>query len=179
MTMNILPTSSLTTRGFTRIARPRARQRGQAAVEIALTLPLLLLLLFGIVVSVFTFYAYIQVSNAAREGARAGSLYRITYPTTGSTPTLSLLQQTVQKAVYDPSVSPPVSALGTLAVSASSFTVTSDVGVIYSGDATSPKSGDVVTVTVNYRYTLPILSAVLPMFPQPLPIVRSVVMEVQ
>ena len=92
---------------------------------------------------------------------------------------MSLLQQTVQKAVYDPSVSPPVSALGTLAVSASTFNVTSDVGVIYSGDAASPKSGDVVTVTVNYRYTLPILSAALPMFPQPLPIVRSVVMEVQ
>ncbi len=179
MTMNPLPT--IRTKG----AKPTlsfgrsSRQSGQAAVEIALTLPVLLLVLFGIIVSVFTFYAYIQVSNAAREGARAGSLYRITYPTTGSSPTLTLLKQTVQKAVYDSSMTPAVSALGTLPVSASSFNVANDVGVMYSGDPTSPAAGDVVTVTVNYSYTMPILSKALPMFPQPLRIVRTVVMEVQ
>ncbi len=179
MTMNILPTSRSTTHGFTRVARPRSKQTGQAAVEIALTLPILLLVLFGIIVSVLIFYAVIQVSNAAREGARAGSLYRITYPTTGSSPSFTLLQQTVQKAVYDPSASPPVSALGTLAVSPGSFSVGTDVGVAYSGDATDPRPGDIVTVTVNYRYTVPIVSQALPMFPQPMPIVRMVVMEVQ
>ncbi len=177
--MNILPTSHSTTHGFIRVARPRTKQTGQAAVEMALTLPVLLLVLFGIIVSVFIFYAVIQVSNAAREGARAGSLYRITYPGTGSSPTFTLLQQTVQKAVYDPSATPPISALGTLAISAGSFNVASDVGVAYSGDATNPRPGDIVTVTVNYRYTVPVVSQALPMFPQPIPIARSVVMEVQ
>ncbi len=177
--MSLLPTTHSTTRGFARTARPRSKQTGQAAVEIALTLPVLLLVLFGIIVSVFIFYAVNQVSNAAREGARAGSLYRITYPATGSSPTFTLLQQTVQKAVYDPSASPPVSALGTLAVSTGSFNVVSDVGVAYSGDATNPRPGDIVTVTVNYRYTVPVVSQALPMFPQPIPIVRMVVMEVQ
>ncbi len=174
----MVPTILSRTQRPTRRTCQLAEQTGQSAVEIALLLPLLLLILFGIIVSVFTFYAYIQVSNAAREGARAGSLYRITYPTTGSSPTLSLLNQTVQQAIYDPGP-PVVSALGTLPISAGSFNVTSDVGVIYSGDATNPRPGDVVTVTVGYSYTLPIVSAALPMFPQPLRLVRAVVMEVQ
>jgi Flp pilus assembly protein TadG len=178
MTMNILSEANSEAYGCICRVHPRTKQMGQSAVEMALTLPLLLLILFGLIISVFTFYAYIQVSNAAREGARAGSLYRITYPSTGS-PTPSLLTQTVQKAIYDSSLNPPVSALGTLPVTASSFNVVNDVGVVYSGDATNPRPGDVVTVTVGYSYTMPIVSAALPMFPQPLRIVRTVVMEVQ
>ena len=179
--MNIL--SSIRSKSVvpTRTARQSTRQTGQSTVEIALTLPLLLLVLFGIVLSVFTFYAFIQVSNAAREGARAGSLYRLTRVEpllNGSTKTWTL-GETVQKAIYDSSVNPPLSALGTLPVSAGSFSVVSDVGIAYSGDPTDPQSGDIVTVTVNYRYTMPVVSTALPMFPQPLNIVRSVVMEVQ
>ncbi len=177
--MNMGPTTQSKTNGFRRMARRRTKQTGQSAVEMALTLPLLLLILAGIIIAAFVFFAFIQVTNAAREGARAGSLYRITYPTTGSSPTLGLLQTTVQKAIYDPSVTPALSALGTLPVSSSSFNVTSDVGVVYSGDPTDPRAGDIVTVTVNYRYTVPVVSAALPMFPQPLRIIRTVVMEVQ
>ena len=176
--MNIRPCTHSKTVELTRRVSRSTKQTGQSAVEIALTLPILLLVLLGIIVSVFTFYAYIQVSNAAREGARAGSLYRITYPSTGSSPSLLLLKQTVQKAVYD-SGPPVVSALGTLPISAGSFNVAKDVGVAYSGDASSPQPGDIVTVTVNYSYTMPIVSQALPMFPQPLHIVRSVIMEVQ
>ena len=164
---------------FTHYMRPRRKQAGQSAVEMALTLPLLLLVVFGIVVAAFVFYGYVQVTNAAREGARAGSLYRIMYATISTSPTPSLLNQIVQQAVYDPSVTPAVSALGTLPVSASSFNVANDVGVAYSGDATDPQPGDIITVTVGYSYTVPIVSAALPMFPQPLRIVRTVIMEVQ
>ncbi len=148
------------------------KQRGQAAVEMALTLPILLLVLFGIIVSVFTFYAYIQVSNAAREGARAGSLFRLTQPTGTLT-----LDQTVQAAIYDSSTGK--SALGNLSPTSPSFNVATDVTVLDSGIKTSPQQGDVLTVTVRYSYTLPIVAATLPMFPQPLRIVRTVVMEVQ
>ena len=59
------------------------RQHGQSAVEMALVLPLLLVLLLGMIVAVFMFYSYIQVTNAAREGARAGSVYRMTRTETG------------------------------------------------------------------------------------------------
>jgi hypothetical protein len=36
-----------------------------------------------------------------------------------------------------------------------------------------------LTVQVTYRYTLPIVAVALPMFPQPLVIVRSIMMEIQ
>jgi len=151
------------------------RQRGQAAVETALLLPALVILLFGIIMTGFTFYAFIQVSNAAREGARAGSLYRITQATSGLT-----LVQTVRQAIYDPGTGS--SALGFLTPTGSSFNVTSDVSVPapvdIDGDGTI-SSGDRLTVTVTYRYSLPILSVMLPVFPQPIVIVRSVEMEIQ
>ena len=154
---------------------PSPRQRGQAAVETALLLPVLIILLFGIIMSGFTFYAFIQVSNAAREGARAGSLYRITQAASGLT-----LVQTVRQAVYDPGTGS--SALGFLSPTSPSFNVTSDVSVPspvdVDGDGTI-SSGDRLTVTVTYRYSIPVLSAFLRVFPQPIVIVRSVEMEIQ
>ena len=150
-------------------------QRGQAAVEIALLLPVLLVLLFGIILSGFTFYAFIQVSNAAREGARAGSVYRITQAGSGLT-----LEETVEQAIYDPGG--PTSALGFLSPTSPSFDVANDVDVVLvdvDADPTVISSGDQLTVTVTYSYTLPLVSVLLPQFPQPIVIVRDVMMEVQ
>ena len=158
--------------------RNSERQHGQSAVEMALVLPLLLVLLMGIIIAVFMFYSYIQVTNAAREGARAGSVYRLT--STGSGLTLA---QTVKQAIYDPVTG--LSALGFLPPTGSSFSVASDVAVTLlkpdntSGDQSDPRPGDRLTVQITYRYTLPIISVALPMFPQPLVIVRSVMMEIQ
>lgn len=47
----------------------------QSLVEFALVLPLLASLLIGLADFGFLFYGHVQVANAAREGARAGSLY--------------------------------------------------------------------------------------------------------
>ncbi len=161
------------------------RQHGQSAVEMALVLPLLLVLLMGIIIAVFMFYAYIQVTNAAREGARAGSVYRMTRFGSGLT-----LNQTIQKAIYDDKgtagdTSDDISALGFLSPTGASFNVVSDVAVTLlkpdntSGDQSDPRPGDRLTVEVTYHYTLPIVSVALPMFPQPTVIVRSVMMEIQ
>ncbi len=156
----------------------RSRQAGQSAVEMALVLPLFLLIVFGLIVSVFMLQAYDQVSNAAREGARAGSNYRITRTTSGLT-----LDQTVQQAIYDSSAG--LSALGALPPTSPSFNASSDVVVSLttaagtSGDKSDPQPGDRVRVKLTYRYTMPIVSQALPMFPQPIVIVRDVVMEVQ
>jgi Flp pilus assembly protein TadG len=54
------------------------RAGGQSLVETALILPILALLLIGIMEFAFMLYAQVQVANAAREAARAGSLYRST-----------------------------------------------------------------------------------------------------
>ncbi len=51
------------------------RSSGQSMVEFALALPLLALLLSGIAAFGFLLYAHVQVANATREAARAGSLY--------------------------------------------------------------------------------------------------------
>ena len=50
-------------------------ERGQSAVEVALVLPVLLLMLAGMVDFGRAFRGYIVVNNAAREGARYGSLF--------------------------------------------------------------------------------------------------------
>jgi hypothetical protein len=158
-----------------------SRVEGQSAVEMAIILPVLLILLVGIVSAGFMFYAYIQVSNATREGARAGSLFRMTQFDTGWT-----LEETVQKAIYDSDTGQ--SALGFLPLDASSFVVTSDVvSTLEDGntsdtcalDTTAPCQGDRLYVEVTYRYTQPFLSTFMPVFPQPLVIVRNVMMEMQ
>ncbi|WP_026370948.1 TadE/TadG family type IV pilus assembly protein [Kallotenue papyrolyticum] len=50
-------------------------RRGQSLVEFAIALPLLALLLSGLVAVGWFLYAHVQVANATREAARAGSLY--------------------------------------------------------------------------------------------------------
>jgi Flp pilus assembly protein TadG len=57
-------------------ARPKSRnaQRGAAAIEFALVLPLLLTLVMGAIDWGWYFFIDQLVTNAAREGARAGSL---------------------------------------------------------------------------------------------------------
>jgi Flp pilus assembly protein TadG len=50
----------------------RRDEAGQALVETALTFPLLFLLFFGIIEFSLVVFSYNTISNAAREGARAG-----------------------------------------------------------------------------------------------------------
>ena len=53
---------------------PRVREEGQSVVEVAFALPVLLLLVLGIVELGNALNAYNQTINAAREGARFGSM---------------------------------------------------------------------------------------------------------
>ena len=155
-------------------------QQGQSAVEIALLLPILLLILFGIVIAGFIFYAHIQVSNAVREGARAGSVYWSTHPISGLS-----LQDTVRKAIYDDkgtiTPSDDVSALGFLPTTSSNFNVATSLlkPDNTAGDVLDPRPGDRLYVSLTYSYTVPIVSAALPMFPQPLKMQSTVMMEIQ
>ena len=50
-------------------------QKGASAVEFAIILPLLLVLLFGIVEFSILFYNKAMITNASREGARAGIVF--------------------------------------------------------------------------------------------------------
>jgi Flp pilus assembly protein TadG len=51
-------------------------QKGVAAVEFALVLPLLVLLAFGIIEFSLALYDKAVITNASREGARAGIVFR-------------------------------------------------------------------------------------------------------
>ncbi len=53
------------------------REEGAAMLEMVIVLPLLMLLLFGILEMGLAFARFQVVSNAAREGAREASLFRI------------------------------------------------------------------------------------------------------
>jgi hypothetical protein len=81
------------------------RAGGQSLVEVTLILPMLALLLMGTVEFASLLYAQVQVANAAREAARAGSLYRSTrYTYAGTNKSCSgypgwSLQDVVEQAV--------------------------------------------------------------------------------
>ena len=59
-------------RRIVELNKPRRRQRGAAAVELAFILPFLMLLIFGIIEFGVMFYDKAVITNASREGARAG-----------------------------------------------------------------------------------------------------------
>ena len=53
----------------------RAGQAGAAAIEVALLLPLVVFLIFGIIELTVLLYDQAMITNASREGARAGIVY--------------------------------------------------------------------------------------------------------
>ncbi len=52
-------------------------ERGASAVEFAIVLPLLLIFVFGIIEFGFAIYDKTMITQASREGARAGTMFRI------------------------------------------------------------------------------------------------------
>jgi Flp pilus assembly protein TadG len=150
---------------------------GQSTVEVALVLPGLIILLLGMIAAGMAFYAFIQVTNAAREGARAGSLIRNTQMINSS------MDTTVKNAICNSSAG--TSALGFLTppsnCSSSSFQVSTDVTTTwdYQASTSAFTAGDKFHVVITYRYTMPVFSAMIPMFPRPIVIKRTVFMEVQ
>jgi Flp pilus assembly protein TadG len=52
-------------------------QKGASAVEFAMILPLLMLILFGIIEFSLLMYNKAMITNASREGARRGIVYRV------------------------------------------------------------------------------------------------------
>jgi Flp pilus assembly protein TadG len=55
----------------------RHNEKGAAIVEFAIILPLLLLLVFGIIEFSLLMYNKAMITNASREGARRGIVYRV------------------------------------------------------------------------------------------------------
>jgi Flp pilus assembly protein TadG len=109
-------------------------QSGASAVEFALILPILLLLVFGIIEMGFVLFDKAMITNASREGARAGILFRVS-PVT-------------EQEIVDVVNTYLGNALITFAESANPTVTVSPP---------NPGPGDNLKVTVAYTYTSLIL----------------------
>jgi Flp pilus assembly protein TadG len=120
-------------------------RKGAAAVEFALILPLLLVVLFGIIEFSILMYDKQMITNASREGARQGIVFRAD-ATTGD---------------YDPFTVPEIEAVvnNYLQNSLINFVSNSHNTVVTGGGA----SGQLLNVTVNYTYSFLGLPSLLPL----------------
>lgn len=160
--------------------------RGQSLVEFALVLPLLLLILLAIIQFGFIFNTQVTITNAAREGARAATIYPYSLAGSQSGPPAC---NTTTKATNDgcrnayalyyaqqafgtlSRTSPQFVTTGTWTQSGSAPTMTytnGDIVVTYTVPAnvadSDPRTGERVTIQVTYRQDLfvPLVSALIP-----------------
>ena len=142
--------------------REQISERGSSAVEIALVLPVVLVLFLGIVEVAFLLFAHVQVANAAREGARTGSLCRLN----GNCDSLTTA---VKDTVFSEAQFLNMTDVGTGGNTA--------VVVQPSSLSYVPAIGDPITVTVTYNYTPPFVSNYVPMFPSQIPVEHTLIMH--
>ena len=130
-------------------ARLRPRTRGQALVEFALLLPVFLLLLVVAVDFGRLFFTYIQINNAAREGAN----YAIHDPTN----TLAIKNQAIGEKNGQAQVGENAINLATSC--ANEFGVSIPCSMAEGGAG----SGSTITVTVNepFKFLTPVIGAIL------------------
>ena len=120
------------------------RQEGASAVEFAIILPLLLILVFGIIEFSILFYDKAMITNASREGAREGIVYRYDPDSGLNHPDDAEIVATVDQYVQNHLIS-----FGSSSVVTTTITRT--------GDA----PGNSLTVTVNYGYNFLVFDSLL------------------
>jgi Flp pilus assembly protein TadG len=160
-------------RRHTRGRRPTAGrlERGQSLVEFSLVLLPLFFISLGIIQFGFIFNAYVTMTNAAREGARTGTIYlydqnqsksfndnaRNNAIKTAVTASMNLLSKTT----------PQFTVGGTWTSSGTTFT-NGDLVVTYVIPAgisdSDPRTGQQVTVAAQYHQDLivPLIASLLP-----------------
>ena len=127
--------------------RKRIRsERGAELIEFGLTLPLLLLVVLGIIEFGFMFQEYEVVTNAAREGARLGSLI----PSAGYT------QADAEARVMD--------YLNAGGLVAARVTPAPTVIVSQAAITGTARCIQVVTSTVSYQHPVPFVGGIMSYF---------------
>lgn len=114
-------------------------ENGQSLVEIALLMPVLLVLLLGAVDLGRAFYAYVAITNAAREGARYGA----SFPSQSSG-----IVSRVQKEVSNSGIS--ISS-GNISTACNVYT-SGSYTLGGSESCSNASSGDYITVSINYTF---------------------------
>ena len=128
-------------------------QKGASAVEFAILLPVLILILFGTVEFGLLLYNQQVITNASREGARAGIVAQTPRVTKEQIETVVLNYCGTNLVTFgaydDPSVNVPPGAT---------------------------KFGDDLTVTVKFKYTFLVLSS---LYPNPIWLVSQTLMKLE
>jgi Flp pilus assembly protein TadG len=106
-------------------------QTGQAIVEFCIVLPLLLILLIGTIEFSLVLYNQAVITNASREGARAGILAQTPPKTAGEIWNI-VHNYCATRLITFQATAPSVSSVST--------------------NWTNPSVNDTLTVTVNYNY---------------------------
>jgi len=144
---------------------------GQSLVEFALVLTPLMLVLLGIIQFGFIFNSYVTMTNAAREGARTGTIY--VYDRSLSKDQNDLLRNNSIKTAVLASMnllgktSPQFSTSGTWTQSGTTYT-NGDLTITYAVPSgvsdTDPRTGEQVTVSAVYHQDLvvPLIANLLP-----------------
>ena len=136
---------------FAQDCRSRIRgEQGSAIVETAISMVLLLTVLFGVIEICLALYTYHYISDAAREGTR----YAIVRGSACEAPGNPCPATAAEVQSY-------VQGLGFPGISSSAMTVTTawsayPVGGTCSPSASCNNPGNLVTVTVNYKFPLSI-----------------------
>jgi len=136
-------------------------QKGAAVVEFAIVVPLLLVICFGIIEFSILLYDKAMLTNASREGARAGIVY---LPGRASTATTAE-KNAEQAAIYTIVKKTAEDYCKTHLISfGSSSTVNIPTPTYSDPDANGYDSGDSLTVTVNYKFEFLVFSKLISMF---------------
>lgn len=131
-------------------------QEGTAILEFAIILPFLLLIVFGIIEFGLMFYNQQVITNASREGARAG----IVAPTNSTTPRLPAAGMTcAPNGSPQPSIECVVNnyCLNHLITFGNNSNPTTTVN----GYNNFPTFGSILTVKVDYNYSYLVISKFL------------------
>jgi Flp pilus assembly protein TadG len=136
-------------------------QKGAALVEFAIVLPLLLILVFGIIDFSFLLYNKASITNASREGARTGIVFRandagVKIPVT-STIVQDIIKQRIWNYLGQADASSPAKNLVSFD-SPKSVSIDIQPGTI----GTPPES--VLTIRVTYNYNFLVISRLLKLF---------------
>ena len=126
------------------------RQGGSELLEFALVLPLLLLLVFGVADFSLLLFDKAVVTNAAREGARAGVVFHVVFDENGSPTRTRLTDEQIERVVSD---------------YCARYLVTfgdPELEIELQPQTAARASGETFTVRVEYPYTYVVLSKLIP-----------------
>jgi len=146
---------------------------GGALVEFAIVMPLLLLLCFGIIEFSLVFYNKAVLSNACREGARAGIILKDENLTTGvyTYPDQADIELVIENYLKRPDSDGNIKyrLISFGSDFDTSFTVDEITYTDSNGSGTTPDPGDSLTVRIAYEHRFLAISNIIKLFNSSLP----------